>query len=1076
MPRYLSAKTLPKTLLATTALLAIATAAHAEDVTTKRTAPLRTATIKAGAADAINVTKDGGVTLTSGTAITQDSNHAVTNAGVLTVTNANGAVGIDSLAGTSGDIVNTGTITIDEPYAPTDTDKDGDLDGPFALGSNRFGIRTLGAHTGKLTQSGTITVEGNDSAGIALGGKLTGAFTHDGTTTVVGDRSVGVSAQAIDGNVRLAGSVSAQGQGAIGARFAGDVNGAMVVQGTIAATGYRYTTPPADASKLDADDLLQGGSALIVEGNVSGGIVLAVAPKADAAKPDSDADGIEDAKEGNAKVISYGAAPAMQIGATDHAVTIGAVAGTASGFGLIIEGAVDGQGLYAGVNANGLVLGGRGGAVSIANGIGVSGSVNATSNGASATALRIGAGATTPQLQNTGTISATGGNAAGALASAVRVDAGGTLPTLRNSGTIKAVAGEKGSATAISDASGTLTLIENAGTISATGAKANTGETQSRNIAIDLSGSTANLTIKQTQVAAGITAPSIVGDVRLGSGNDVLDLADGTLAGNVTFGGGNNTLSLSGDATQAGSVSFGAGNDTVSLAGTSAYSGAVDFGGGADALNLAGSAYFGGSIANAGNLAVKVAGGTLDINKPASIASLDVGATGLVVVTLDKRAGAGSAYSVAGNASFAEGAKLGIRLADVSTAEGSYQVLTAGTLTGRDKLATSTDLVPFMFKAELDKDAAANTIVVDVTRRTVTELGLNRSGAAAYDAVFDVLGKDDKVEQVFLGTTNGDAFRAAVGQLLPDHAGGAFEGISLGTRALARQIQDPQGPIARSGRFTTTLNMAVWGSDRKTGQSAAYKLNGYAWSATGEYETKLGRFGGTFAYLWNNHKNGDLSEVDSTAFELAAHWRGKFGPVSAFARGSAGKADFDGTRSFTGAIGQEIVTRKMDADWNGKFVTAAGGAAFEGGSQFFFFRPGVTVDYVRLKEDGYTETGGEALNLTVASRTSDELAVNPSMTVGVDFLGMRAQDENWFRMETEGGWREILSGGLGATTAHFKDGEDFTLTGDDATSGWFARLRAIGGSSGFTMGGEVSAEDRHGRVDLALRASVSVGW
>ncbi|KMS59785.1 transporter [Novosphingobium barchaimii LL02] len=1072
MPRYLSAKTL----LATTALLAISTAAHAEDVKTKGTSPLKTSTIKAGAADAINVTKDGGVTLTAGTAITQDSNHAVANAGALAISNANGAVGIDSLAGTSGDIVNTGTITVDEPYVPTDTDKDGDLDGPFALGANRTGIRTKGDQTGKFTQSGTITVKGNDSAGIALGGKLTGAFTHDGTTTVLGDRTVGISAQAIDGNVRLAGSVSAQGKDAIGARFAGDVNGAMVVQGTIAATGYRYTTPPADPSKLDADDLLQGGSALIVEGNVSGGIILAVAPKADPAKPDSDADGIDDTKEGNAKVVSYGSAAAMQIGATDRAVTIGPVAGTASQFGLIIDGAVDGQGLYAGVNANGLVIGGRGGAVSIANGIGVSGTVNATSNGASATALRVGAGATTPQLQNTGTISATSGNAAGALATAVRVDAGGSLPTIRNSGTIKAVAGEKGSATAISDASGTVNLIENAGTISATGAKASTEVPGARNIAIDLTTATGNVTIRQTQVASGITAPAIVGDVRLAGGNDLLDLADGTLTGNVSFGGGNNTLNLLGDAVQTGAVSFGAGADTISLAGTSAYNGAVDFGGGADALNLSGTAYFGGSIANSANLAVKVAGGTLDINKPASIGSLDVGASGVVLVTLDKTAGAGSAYTVSGNASFADGSKLAIRLADVATAEGSYQVLTAGNLTGRDKLATNTDLVPFMFKAELDKEAAANTIVVDVSRRTVSELGLNRSGASAYDAVFDVLGKDEKIGDVFLGITNGDQFRAAVGQLLPDHAGGAFEGLSLGTRALARQMQDPQGPITRSGRFTTSLNMAVWGSDRKTGQSAAYKLSGYAWSASGEYETKMGRFGATFAYLWNNHKNGQVSEVDSTAFELAAHWRGKFGPLSAFARGSFGKADFDGERTFTGAIGTETVNRKMDASWKGNFVTASGGAAYEGGGQFFFFRPGVTVDYLRLKENGYTEKGGETLNLIVDARTSDELAVNPSMTVGVDFLGMRAKDENWLRMETEGGWREIVKGGLGATTAHFDGGKDFTLTGDDATSGWFARLRAIGGSSGFTMGGEVSAEDRHGRVDLALRASVSVGW
>lgn len=1071
LPHCLYAST---ALIATATTLAIALPAHAEDVTTKKTVPLFTSTIKNGTADAIVVTKDGSVVLTTGTAITQDSNHAVSNAGALSVTNANSAVGIDSLAGTSGAIANTGTITIDEPYTPTDTDNDGDLDGPFALGANRFGIRTQGAHTGAITNSGTITVEGNDSAGISLGGKLTGAFTHDGTTKVLGDRSVGVAAGAIDGNVRLAGTVSAQGKDAIGARFAGDINGAMVVQGTITATGYRSTTVPADASKLDADDLLQGGSALIVEGNVSGGIILAVPPKdTDSTRPDEDADGIEDAKEGTAKVVSYGAAPAMVIGATDHAIAIGPVAGTASQFGLQIDGSVEGRGLYAGVDATGLAIGGRGGAVSIANGIGISGTVTAVSNGASATALSIGAGAATPALHVSGNVTASGGNAATAQATAVRIDAGASLPAIRNSGTIKAVAaGENGSATAIVDASGSVSLIENSGTISATGAKAGSG----RNVAIDLSNAAGGATIRQTVVGSGFTAPSITGDIKLGGGNDLLDLADGTLTGNVAFGGGSNTLALSGDAAQVGAIGFGAGADTMTLAGTSSYSGSADFGGGADVLTLAGTSRFSGSLANAGNLAVTVSGGTLDINKPAAIASLDVGANGMLAVTLDKAAGQGTAYTVSGNATFAQGSKLSIRLADVSTAEGSYQVLSAGTLTGRDKLQTDTLMVPYMFKAALNANAAANTIIVDVARRSVSELGLNRSQASAYDAIFAVLGKDDEVGDVFLGITDGAQFRDAVGQLLPDHAGGGFEGISLGTRSLARQLQDPQGPVSTKGRFSTTLNMSVWGSDKKTGATAAYKLNGYAWSATGEYETGIGKFGATVSYLWNDHKNGAVSDVKSSALELAGHWRGSWGPLRGFARGSFGHANFDGERNFVGTADGEAVSRKIEGDWNGNFVTLAGGVAAEGGSQFLFFRPAVSVDYVRLKEDGYTESGGGKLDLTVDARTSDELAVNGGLTLGVDFLGMRAQDENWFRIETEGGWREVLSGGVGATTARFEGGSPFTLAGDDTNSGWFARLRAIGGSTGFRLGGEFSAEDRNGRVDLGLRGSFTVSW
>ena len=99
------------------------------------------------------------------------------------------------------------------------------------------------------------------SSGQRLGGPLTGNFTTDGKISVLGDRALGVGLQDVNGNVRVAGTITATGVDAIGARLSGNINGALVVQGTLTATGYRFTTPPADPSKLDADDLLLGGPA-----------------------------------------------------------------------------------------------------------------------------------------------------------------------------------------------------------------------------------------------------------------------------------------------------------------------------------------------------------------------------------------------------------------------------------------------------------------------------------------------------------------------------------------------------------------------------------------------------------------------------------------------------------------------------------------------------------------------------------------------------------------------------------------------------------------------------------------------
>jgi len=1063
-------------LFATTALAAVATPLAAQTVISdERTEPVRTSTIKDGSPDSIRIDEDGSVVVSGGTAVTMDSDHAVTNEGTIEITNADGATGIAAEAGTGGDIVNAGTITIDETYTAEDIDNDGDPDGPFAVGTGRAGIRTLGAHTGNIVNSGEIVVEGNQSAGIVLGGALAGDFTHDGETTVIGTDSVGVRTQDIDGDVRLAGKVTVRGEGTVGAHFDGDVDGAMVVQGEISSSGYRYPSPPSDASKLDDDDMLQGGSALVVEGDVTGGIVLAAAPKdSDSGNDDEDGDGIDDDKEGTAKIVSAGEAPAMVIGAEDRDIAIGPVAASGNDFGLIIEGEVGGSGVYADIDGNGLVIGGRGGAVDIANGMAISGTVAAKAVGAAeATALRIGADATVPEIRNSGTINASAGKEEESRAIAVVVDEGGNVDTIRNSGTIKAaVSGDDGTAIAIVDRSGGVALVENSGAISASGAD----EHSDRNIAIDLSANTTGATVRQTEVAANKDAPSITGDVLFGGGDDSFEIADGTVEGNVTFGAGDNNLALSGDAEQSGAVVFGGGADTMSLAGKSAFDGSVDFGGGADELTLAGSARFSGTLTNAAGLAVRVDGGTLALSRPTAIASLDMASGAILDVMLDKDAGEGTLIDVAGTAAFDDEAKLRFRLADINDAEGRYVVLTAGDLQVGDELTGDSSLLPFMYKATIDADEAANELAVEIGRKTVSELGLNRSQAAAYDAILDALGRDEEIAGVFLNITEGNAFRDTVTLMLPDHAGGAFEGVSLGTRTMARFLADPHGPIEPQSKIHLIFDAGGWGSQKDQGETAAYDQSGLGFAAGAEIATGLGRFGGTITYLWNRHDTGDTSAVHSGTYEVAAHWVGKWGGLQTFARAGIGMVDFDGTRHFDAKLGEEVVSRDIEREWDGTVTSFMAGASFEGGSQFFFFRPAVSVDYVRLKEDGYTDTGGEGLNLTVAERTSDEFAVNGGLTLGVDFKGMRARDRTWFRIEGEGGWREIVGGSLGDTTAHFEGGDPFTLQAEQGANGWFARLRALGGDEAFTISGEAGAEERHDDVGFTLRGTIRMGF
>jgi hypothetical protein len=855
-------------------------------------------------------------------------------------------------------------------------------------------------------------------------------------------------------------------------RSSGDINGALVLQGKIAATGYRYTTPPTDRSKLDADDLLQGGPAVSIEGDVSGGVILAVPPKdQNTTDKDEDDDGIEDSLEGSAVIASYGAAPALRIGHASNAIAIGPVAASGTNFGLIIDGGVLGDGIYTGVDGNAVQIGGMGGTVSIANGIGISGTVQARSLDRAATAVRLGSGATTPELRNSGKILAGSGATATSSATAISIDAGASLPVLRNSGEINAsVGGADGTAVAIVDHSGTLGLIENSGAIVAQGASA----TSNRNVAIDLAANSSGATVRQTVVAAGFTAPSIIGDIRFGGGSDLLDVADGKQVGNVSFGLGNNRYNLSGDAVAQGNLSFGGGADTVALSGTSSLTGNIDFGGGADMLTIAGTSAFSGQLSNSAGLSVAVAGGSFNVVTAATNSSLNVTAGGTIGVLLDKTPGASSSLTVSGTASFDTGSKLRLSVANVVQAEGAFTVLSAGSLVGGANLTSATDRLPFLYKGTVGVNG--NQIDVTVARKSASELVLNASESAAYSAIYAALGKDAAIGSSFLGIREGDVFRSTLQQMLPEHAGGSFEAVTAGDRAIARMLADPSSPYKEQGKVRYWIDQVAWGSSKSIGSTAGFKVGGWGVNGGAEVRTPIGGIGASVSYLWGDDKDrATPNGVDAQQYGIAAHWRLQKGGFQAVARAGWTHIGYDGTRSFASDASGTLVQRTMESEWNGRLLSASGHVSQQLWAGSFYARPGLTIEYYKLREGAHTETGGgEALDLTIASRTSDELALNGLLTLGMEFGPERA-DDGYFAVELEGGRRQILSGALGKTVARFGDGTPFTLVPEERQDGWLGRLRALVGSPSFRLSGEVGAEEREERVALSGRLGLTFG-
>lgn len=319
-------------------------------------------------------------------------------------------------------------------------------------------------------------------------------------------------------------------------------------------------------------------------------------------------------------------------------------------------------------------------------------------------------------------------------------------------------------------------------------------------------------------------------------------------------------------------------------------------------------------------------------------------------------------------------------------------------------------------------------------------------------------------------------FGATLQQLLPDHVGGTFESVTQASRATARLVTDPNLPGQEVGTWRIWLQQVGWGTSKKLASTAAYDVSGFGFSGGAEVATDVGSFGASSALLFGSDADGGTdNSVNSTRYEVAGYWRGDWGGQQANARVSAAQVDFKGKRQFNGSIGSETVARTAEGKWGGKLLSASAGTAYELTFNRLSLRPIAALGYYWLREAAYAESGGgKAIDLSVDSRKSDELAASATIAAGLRFGGKSPEDV-WIRAEIEGGRRQIVGGSLGATTARSAGGQSFTLLPEDRTSGWVSKIRGVGGNENMKFAAEFSAEQQQGRAAVAVRASLTFG-
>jgi uncharacterized protein with beta-barrel porin domain len=1060
--------------LAAVAMGVTVNGASAEDVTisTATTTPVTTADPNPNApveAGDVTVAAGGSITVTAGqTAVTMNSHNDVTNSGTLASNNANDTTGILVTGGPTGNVTNSGTISLLEDYTLADGDNDGDADGGFASAgsTNRFGIWVdTGGLVGDITNN-AITIEGNNSAGIRIDGLLTGNLTSTGRVAVSGDNAHGFLIDGglgagVDGDVAIGGVIVVNGTNSTGLTLDAPIlnGGELRINGSWTVSGFHSQVRPANTANLDADDLQNGGSAVAIHYSVAGGVTLAGTGVEN--DPDDDGDGTSNETDDNlgANIHVFGSSPAIWIAADPSADII--LGDNGDGFGFQNRGVIETRGVYDGFDATAVRIEGLGGSSVIANSITNDNAITAVANEADAYGFSFGAGADIATFLNRQTLLVSSISEAAQNSYGVHIGTGANVPTFENSGSLRTqMFGEVGGATAILDLSGSLTTINNSGSIVARVIATDSDPTDDvvpvasgPAVAIDVSANATGVTLNQTAPAPftdddavdddAATRPpvSIEGDILFGSGADSINLLDGQILGDVSFGGG------------------------------------------ADALLIDNGALFRGQLDDSdGNLSIDVVDGTLDLRGgTVDLTSAAFGAGGVLGVLVSDAPAETTLINASGTVSFAPGASIVAEVPAGLPVSDTITFLTAGSLVGGDNVTgvISGAGTSYLYNLAIElgnplaADGDANSLLLDFEIKTPTQLGMNANQGAAFNPILEALRQDDDAAAAFAALDNQFDFFDAYEDLMPSFS-------SATTELAATAIQQMQS--ATTNRLAATRlhdldDVSVWaqeiayGLTREPASAQGQDFRGHGFGLATGIDGPLNN-GGLFG-LSASFITSEMEEPGRPEGEIAA----TFGQANAYYGTAMGPIDLD----FVAGLGAGKMSSRRFVEIGDSFnaLAEADWWAFEGHgavrasapmrlAEWMVITPQTALTYVYLNEQGYEEGGGgDAIDFEADSVGSQRLWGD----VGVEFgsrLRMGAQTTLAPRLYV--GWRaNLLDEETERTFRVISTGDEFTLADEGVGDG--GALVGIGidasnGYSTFTLGYEGEFGDQIERHSL----------
>ena len=1054
----------------------------------------------------VTIENEGTITIdTTGPALVLNSNNNIINSGSITIEDVNNAIGVSLEGGENRNYTQSGSINVNETFEVASTDSDPATDGPFAEGSGRTGILISGSSpfegNVELTSTSSINIEGTDSFGINLTNTsinqegLIGDLFTGGAITVRGARSTAININSgITGDFSNTGTINGQGEDIKGINIEADIQGGFVNSAGVSVTGYRSLGRPTisesfssnSREQITAEDLFQAGSAITIRANISEGIhfddgINDVLDDNGNQTFDSDGNVIR-SSDTPSTVVQNGSAPAILIGDTENSILIGSVAQISDPndplyesnlqYSFVNQGGIQSNGLYDDIDATALSINNA----ILSQGINNTGQMTATayvapqeltdSDGNSLTpgdgqarVIVLSTNTIADTLDNSGVILASSSEAIDlvyndltnvlpsrhVLATAIDIDTTSTLNEINNTGSISSVlVGRQGTAYAIRDQSGSLSSVTNTGTIGAVGTTSDPTGNESINftlVAIDASQNIDGFTFMQSRAIEDNSSsnftpadPNIFGDIRLGIGNDWV----GSSAGNIR-----------------GDIDFNLGDDSFYLTGGSFFQGAIN---NQDGLIL--------GVSDNSTMALTEA-------EIISITSASFDGTSTFSPVLNGNDGTSSTLQASGNVVFETGATIVPTLTNVvGINQTAFTVASAGgQLTVGDLATLSSSETPFLFNTSYD--VVGNDLVITLQLRDSSELGLDQVQSSAYAPAIQALRNNSELGDAFANITTEREFNSAFNQVLPEFSAAARQFVLANVDGAIGAVANHLDSVRRSPDKPggAWLQEFAYFADRSlSGLSEQYRGAGFGIS-TG-LDTSLGPFHAVGVNLgFASTEIEDVLGIDEPLDVITIQG----GAYAGWASGSLGIEtylgggfnDFEQNRR----VRINSYSGEAQGDWSGVHINSSARIGYDIDiNDKYWIRPTLSLDYLRLSEKSYTETGDKGIALDVDKRTSESGSATAMFNLGAKFQGKRT----WIKPSIRLGYRYELINNPIKTSYRYAN---LTNSAGEIFNSDTAQLQSLlFPDSGFIIGLSVAAGSIYSSIGFDLDSEIREGF